>query len=69
MHRGAAKRVTEEVALLVPKKLRQEGELHWGTWASEEKRTALQLVIAAGYKNLHFKHSKDTPPKHTVWSL
>ena len=64
----AAKRLREEVALPVPRKLRHQGERKWRNWSSKEKTAAVQLVKMAGYNHLRFKHGKDTPQKQTVWS-
>ena len=64
----AAKRLREEVALPVSKKLRHQGERSWRNWSGEEKTAAVQLVKTAGYNHLRLKRGKDTPPKATVWS-
>ena len=64
----SAKRLREEVALLVPRKLRRQGERNWRNWSSEKKTAAVQLVKTAGYNHLRLKHGKDTPPKVPVWS-
>ena len=64
----AAKRVREEVAPPVLRKLRHQSERNWKNWSTEEKTAAVKLVKTAHYNHLRLKHGKDTPPKATVWS-
>ena len=63
----ASKRLTEDVALLVPRKLRHQGERNWRNWCGNDKISAVQLVKTAGYNHLRLKHGKDAPPKVKVY--